>query len=135
MAAVLERQIATAMALEDGDSVRFQDGTVACVGRRAVRDGARVALLTVPGLVRLDFRCRADTLHFAVRHLSGEELVGEPLQSRPRPVQAPDGSLRYEYQFWFQVADGPSVQIVVWLAQFRGEMVREHSAVALIHEG
>lgn len=135
MTALRERQIATAMALEDGASVRFADGTVACVGRRKVRDGARVALLTVPGLVRLDFGCASDTLNFAVRQLSGQELEQELQQSKARAVQAPDGTLRHEYQFHFALRDGPRVAIIVWLTEFRGQLVREHSAVALVHEG
>lgn len=135
MIALRQRQIAAAMGLEDGTSVRFGDGTVACVGRRAMRDGARVALLTVPGLLRLDLRCRADTLNFAFRHLSGRELDGEPRQSSVRPVEAPDGSTRHEYRFRFALRDGPRVEVIAWLAEFRGELVREHAAVALIHGG
>jgi hypothetical protein len=135
MTALLERQVATAMALEDGTSVRFADGVVACVGRRAVRDGARVALLTVPGLLRLDLRCHADTLSFALRHLSGQELEEEPSRSEPRPIEAPDGTLRHEHRLRFALRDGPRVEVVVWLAPFRGEMLHEHGAVALIHEG
>lgn len=135
MTALLERKIAVAMALEDGTSVRFGDGTVACVGRRAVRDGARVALLTVPGLLRFDLGCRADTLNFAVRQLSSKEIEQDLCRSPVRAVRAPDGTRRNEYQFQFSLRDGPSVQIVAWLPEFRGELVREHSAVALIHEG
>ncbi len=135
MTTLLERQIAAAMALEDGTSVRFGDGTVACAGRRAVRDGARVALLTVPGLLRFDLGCRADTLNFAVRQLSGGELEEDLCQSPVHGIRAPDGTRRNEYRFRFALRDGPRVQIVVWLAEFRGELVREHSAIALIDDG
>ncbi len=135
MTALRDRQIATAMALEDGASVRFSDGTVACVGRRAVRDGARVALLTAPGLLRFELGCHADTLNFGVRQLSGKELEEGLQQSPVRAVRAPDGTRRNEYQFQFALRDGPSVQIIVWLAEFRGELVREHSAIALIRDG
>lgn len=40
-------------------------------GHRRVRDGARVALKTIPGLLRFDVHPRADCFSFVVRNLSG----------------------------------------------------------------
>lgn len=128
-----EWQVREAMRLPDATGGRLDDGTWAYAGHRRVRDGARVALLTVPGLLRFDIHGRGDSFSFHVRNLSDEDFVADVEESAPRPAPRRGGRpLRTEYQVRTRLASGAGVRVVIHVSPYTGALETEHSAVALI---
>ena len=125
-------QVREAMRLPDATEGRLPDGTWACAGHRRVRDGARVALLTVPGLLRFDIHGRADSFSFHVRNLSGADFVASVEESEARPAPRSGASPRTEYQLRTQLASGARVRVVVHVSPFAGGLEADHSAVVLV---
>jgi hypothetical protein len=120
------------MALADGACVALSDGTVAHVAHRTVRDGARVALLLVPDLLRFDVYGTGDAHGFAARNLSGRELARPLTETDVRPYSRPDGPALSEYQLLVCITEAPPVRIVLHRHPFAAELERRVSAVALI---
>ena len=125
-------QIERAMALEDGAALRLADGTVLYTGHRCVRDGARVALITIAGLLRFDVHPRADCFSFTVRNLTGLPAVGAARELPVRPYHRPVGVPLNEYELQLTAPDGREVWIVVRIPPYLGELESEYSAVALV---
>lgn len=111
------------MALADGRRVH--------VGHRRLREGARVALLHLPGLLRFDVERLGDTFSFAVRNLrGGEQSDGAPMEGRThRPA---DGAALNEYDFTVGWTDGPQVRIVARMPPYDGSLESPCSAYALV---
>lgn len=128
-------QIERAMALGDGASLRLADGTVLHAGHRCVRDGARVALITIPGLLRFDVHPRADCFSFTVRNLTGLPAVGPARELPVRPYHRPEGLPLNEYEVRLAAPDGRDVCIVVRVPPYVGALESDYSAVALVRPG
>jgi len=121
-----------AMGLEDGASLTLADGTVAYAGHRRVRDGARVALITIPGLLRFDVHPRADCFSFTVRNLTGLEASGPARELPVRPYHRPEGLPLNEYELQLTAPGGHNVCIVVRVPPYQGELEHVYAAVALV---
>lgn len=138
--AVLERlraghhawQVDQAMRLPDATHARLEDGTWAYAGHRRVRDGARVALLTVPGLLRFDIHGRADSFSFHIRNLSGADFTATVQESPARPAPRRAGPPRTEYEMRTRLATGAGVRLVVHVSPYTGALETDHSCVALV---
>jgi hypothetical protein len=130
----LEWQVQQAMALPDATGGRLADGSWAYAGHRRVRDGARVALLTVPGLLRFDIHGRGDSFSFHVRNLSHGELPPTVHESGPRPAPRRHGRPLTEYQLHARLPSGVRVRLVVHVSPYTGALEGAHSVVALIDE-
>jgi hypothetical protein len=126
------RRIERAMALADGACARLPDGTIAYAGHRLVRDGARVALITIPGLLRFDVHPRADCFSFNVRNLNGLPVRDNAHELPVRPYYRPDGPPLNEYELRLKTPEGYNVCIVVWVPPYFGALEHEYSAVALL---
>jgi hypothetical protein len=126
------RQIERAMALADGACVRLSDGTMAYAGHRRVRDGARVALITIPDLLRFDVHPRADTFSFNVRNLTGMAVAGPARELPVRPHHRPDGPALNEYELQLESPDGRDVIIIARVPPYLGALENDYSAIALI---
>jgi hypothetical protein len=126
------RQIERAMALADGTSARMPDGTMAYAAHRRVRDGARVALLTIPELLRFDVHPRADTFSFNVRQLNGLPVRDNAHELPVRPYHRPDGPPLNEYELQLKTPEGYDVCIVVRVPPYFGALENDYSAVALL---
>jgi hypothetical protein len=128
-------QVAHAMRAPDGTAVRLADGTWAFAGHRRIRDGARVALVTVPGLLRFDLHRRSDSFSFHVRDLGGGELDAPIQESGPGAAPAgPDGAPRNAYTLRMRTTAGTAVRIVAHIAPYTGALETDNSAVALVRE-
>ena len=125
-------QIERAMALEDGASLRLADGTVLYTGHRCVRDGARVALITIAGLLRFDVHPRADCFSFTVRNLTGLPATGPARELPVRPYHRPEGLPLNEYELRLSAPDGRDVCIIVRVPPYLGALECDYSAVALV---
>lgn len=126
------RQVEAAMALADGASVRLPDGTIAHVGHRRVRDGARVALITIPELLRFDVHPRADSFSFGVRNLTGLPPTTAARELPVRPHHRDDGPPLNEYELRLTTPHGDDVCIVVRVPPYFGALENDYSAVALV---
>ncbi|HEV7804406.1 MAG TPA: hypothetical protein VGO80_01190 [Solirubrobacteraceae bacterium] len=126
------RQIERAMALADGARARLADGTIAYAGHRCVRDGARVALITIADLLRFDVHPRADCFSFNVRNLSGLPLTDDAHELPVRPYERLDGPPLNEYELRLTTPAGFDVCIVVRVPPYFGALEHEYSAVALV---
>ncbi|MDX6676234.1 MAG: hypothetical protein QOE31_286 [Solirubrobacteraceae bacterium] len=125
-------QVERGMALADGDCVLLADGTVLHAGHRCVRDGARVALITIPGLLRFDVHPRADCFSFTVRNLTGLAAVGPARELPVRPYHRPEGLPLNEYELRLSAPDGRDVCIVVRVPPYLGALESDYSAVAIV---
>ncbi|MEY2517355.1 MAG: hypothetical protein QOJ89_4713 [bacterium] len=125
-------QVARGMALADGESVVLADGTVLHAGHRCVRDGARVALITIPGLLRFDVHPRADCFSFTVRNLTGLPATGAARELPVRPHPRPDGPPLNEYELRLSAPDGRDVCIIVRVPPYLGALESDYSAVAIV---
>jgi hypothetical protein len=125
-------QVQRGMALADGESLRLADGTMLHAGHRRVRDGARVALITIGGLLRFDVHPRADCFSFTVRNLTGLPAVGPARELPVRPYHDVDGPPLNEYELRLVAPDGRAVVIVVRVPPYLGGLECDYSAVALI---
>lgn len=126
------RQIERAMQLPDGACERLSDGTMAYAGHRRVRDGARVALVTIPDLLRFDVHPRADTFSFNVRNLSGLPVTDNAHELPVRPYHRADGPPLNEYELQLRTANGFGVCIVVRVPPYFGALENQYSAIALM---
>ena len=126
------RQVQRAITLADGMAGTFADGTVAHVGHRRVRDGARVALITIPRLLRFDIHPRADCFSFTVRNLTGMQATGPARELPVRPHHRDEGPPLNEYELELSTPDGRAVWIVVRVPPYLGALESDYSAVALI---
>ncbi len=126
------RRIERAMALPDGARARLPDGTVAYAAHRRVRDGARVALITIPNLLRFDVHPRADTFSFNVRNLNGLPVRDNAHELPVRPYYRPDGPPLNEYELQLETPEGYNVCIVVRVPPYFGALENDYSAVALL---
>lgn len=125
-------RIERAMRLPDGGCARLADGTVAYAAHRRVRDGARVALLLIPKMLRFDVYPRADTFSFTVRNLAGLPVVDNAHELPVRPYHRPDAPPLNEYELRLRTADGYVVTIVVRVPPYFGALENDYSAVALV---
>jgi hypothetical protein len=125
-------QVAQAMTLPDATQGRLADDTWAFAGHRRVRDGARVALLVVPGLLRFDIHGRGDSFSFHVRNLGSEEFGAPIEETAPRAAPRRRGSPRTEHELRTRLASGAGVRIVVHVSPYTGALETDHSAVALV---
>lgn len=98
--------------MPDGAALVLADGRRVHVGHRDLREGARVAVLHLPGMVRLDVRRTGDTFSFALRNLRGGEQ-SDPAPLDARTHRAGDGPAVNEYGFSVGWVDGPQIQLVV----------------------
>jgi len=121
-----------AMALQDGDCLTLADGTIAYAGHRRVRDGARVALITIPELLRFDVHPRADCFSFTVRNLTGLAASGPARELPVRPYHRPEGLPLNEYELQLTAPGGRDVCIVVRVPPYLGELEHDYAAVALV---
>ena len=126
------RQIERAMALADGASERLPDGTMAYAAHRRVRDGARVALIHVPHLLRFDVHPRADCFSLHVRSLEGEPVPTNAHELPVRPYHRPDGPPLNEYELQLRTARGFGVCIVVRMPPYFGALENDYSAILLL---
>jgi len=126
------QQIERAMALPDGARERLPDGTIAYVAHRLVRDGARVALIHIPNLLRFDVFPRADTFSFNVRNLNGLPMRDNAHELPVRPYHRPEGPPLNEYELQLTTPEGYDVCIVVRVPPYFGALENEYSAVALL---
>ena len=126
------REIERAMALADGASLRLPGGTTAHAGHRCVRDGARVALITIPELLRFDVHPRADCFSFTVRNLTGVPAKGPARELPVRPYHREEGLPLNEYELQLTAPDGRDVCIVVRVPPYLGALECDYSAVALV---
>ena len=126
------RQIERAMALADGAAARLPDGTMAYASHRPVRDGARVALINIPHLLRFDVHPRADSFSLHVRNLNGLPVTGNAQELPVRPYHRPDGPPLNEYELQVKTADGYDVCIVVRMPPYFGALENDYSAIALV---
>jgi hypothetical protein len=126
------QQIERAMALADGARVRLPDGTIAYAAHRLVRDGARVALITIPNLLRFDVHPRADTFSFSVRNLNGLPVRDNARELPVRPYHRLDGPPLNEYELQLKTPEGYDVCIVVRVPPYFGALEHEYAAVALL---
>lgn len=132
-AAFEEWQVAQAMRLPDATHARLADGTWAFAGHRRVRDGARVALITVPGLLRFDIHGRGDSFSFHIRNLSDDDFAMGVRESVPRGARRPRGSApRTEYELRTRLASGAQVRVVAHISPYTGALETDHSAVVLV---
>jgi hypothetical protein len=126
------QQIERAMALADGARARLPDGTIAYAAHRLVRDGARVALITIPELLRFDVHPRADCFSFNVRNLNGLPVRDNAHELPVRPYHRLDGPPLNEYELQLTTPEGYDVCIVVRVPPYFGALEHEYSAVALL---
>ncbi len=126
------QQIERAMALADGARARLPDGTIAYAAHRLVRDGARVALITIPELLRFDVHPRADCFSFNVRNLNGLPVRDNAHELPVRPHHRLDGPPLNEYELQLTTPEGYDVCIVVRVPPYFGALEHEYSAVALL---
>ena len=126
------RQIERAMALADGAAARLPDGTMAYASHRPVRDGARVALINIPHLLRFDVHPRADSFSLHVRNLNGLPVTGNAQELPVRPYHRPDGPPLNEYELQVKTADGYDVCVVVRMPPYFGALENDYSAIALV---
>ncbi len=126
------RQIQRAMELADGACARMPDGTMAYAAHRRIRDGARVALIHVPNLLRFDVHPRADCFSLHVRNLDGRPVTDAAHELPVRPYHRPDGPPLNEYELQLKTADGYGVCIVVRMPPYFGALENDYSAVALL---
>ena len=126
------RQIERAMALADGAAARLPDGTMAYASHRPVRDGARVALINIPHLLRFDVHPRADSFSLHVRNLNGLPVTGNAQELPVRPYHRPDGPPLNEYELQVKTADGYDVCIFVRMPPYFGALENDYSAIALV---
>lgn len=118
--------------MPDGAAATLVNGTVVHVGHRVLREGARVALLHVPGLLRFDVERREDTFSFAVRDLhGGTQGDGAPMEADTH-VRPDDGAKVNRYRFGVNWEGGPDVDVVVWLPPYDGALSYRCSAFAVI---
>ena len=120
------------MALADGASLRLPGGPIAYAGHRRVRDGARVALITIPGLLRFDVRPQADCFSFTVRNLTGLPAASAARELPVRPHHRADGPPLNEYELQLVSPDGREVCIVVRMPPYLGALENDYSAAALV---
>lgn len=127
-----EGAVAQAMALPDGAVAELGDGRRLYAGHRLVQDGARAALLELPGVLRVDVHPQGDSFDLSIRNLGGPALadVLGPLLTTTH--HAPDGRALNEYRTHADLPDGVRVDLVIRVAPFAGELLREHSAVAIV---
>lgn len=125
-------QVERAMALADGTCAQLADGTVAYAGHRRVRDGARVALITIDGLLRFDVFPRADCFAFNVRNLTGLPAPGAARELPVRPHHRAEGPPLNEYELRLTTPLGHDVCIVVRMPPYFGALENDYSAVALV---
>lgn len=125
-------RIERAMALADGASLLLPDGTVAYAGHRLVRDGARVALITIPDLLRFDVRPQADCFSFTVRNLTGIPAASAARELPVRPHHRAEGPPLNEYELQLVTPDGHDVCIVVRMPPYFGALENDYSAIALV---
>jgi hypothetical protein len=97
-----------------------------------VRDGARVALITIPELLRFDVHPRADCFSFTVRNLTGQAATGPARELPARPHHRDEGPPLNEYELELSTPDGRAVWIVVRIPPYLGALESDYSAVALI---
>jgi hypothetical protein len=126
------RQIERAMALADGTCARLPGGAIAWAAHRVVRDGARVALITIPDVLRFDVHPRADTFSFNVRNLNGLPVRDNAHELPVRPYHRLDGPPLNEYELALKTPEGYDVCIVVRVPPYFGALEHEYSAVALL---
>jgi hypothetical protein len=126
------RQIERAMALADGACARLPDGTLAYAAHRRVRDGARVALIVIPDLLRFDVHPRADCFSFHVRNLSGLPVTDNAHELPVRPYHRPDGPPLNEYELQLRTANGYDACIVVRVPPYFGALENDYSAITLL---
>jgi hypothetical protein len=127
------REIERAMALADGQSLRLPGGTTAYAGHRRVRDGARVALITIADLLRFDVHPRADCFSFTVRNLTGVPAAGPARELPVRPHHREQGPPLNEYELQLTAPDGRDVCIIVRVPPYLGALECDYSAVAIVH--
>ena len=126
------RQIERAMALSDGACARLPDGTMAYASHRRIRDGARVALITIPHLLRFDVHPRADCFSLHVRNLLGLPVTDSAHELPVRPYHRADGPPLNEYELQLKTADGYDVCLVLRMSPYFGALENDYSAVALV---
>jgi hypothetical protein len=117
--------------MPDGAALVLDDGREVHVGHRELREGARVTVIHLPGLMRLDVRRTGDTFSFALRNLRGTE------QSEPAPLDArthrpQGGPALNEYDFRVGWVDGPQIRLIVRMPPYTGELVSPCSAYAIM---
>ena len=120
------------MALADGASARLPDGTMAYAAHRRIRDGARVALVHIPHLLRFDVHPRADCFSLHVRNLEGRPVTSSAQELPVRPYHRPDGPPLNEYELRLRTAQGFDVCIVVRMPPYLGALENDYSAVVLL---
>ncbi len=120
-----------AAALPDGGALELADGRVVHVGHRRLREGARVALLHIPTLLRFDVERLEDTFSFSVRNLrGGDQSDGTPLTAQTRTP--PGRPAVTEYAFGLGWTDGPQVEVIAWLPPYDGALATDCSAFAVV---
>ncbi|MCW3014707.1 MAG: hypothetical protein JWO02_1799 [Solirubrobacterales bacterium] len=125
--------VARAMALGDGERLTLaRGGPSLYAGHRRVQDGARVALLTVPGVLRLDVHPQGDSLNLAVRNLSRHELPADTGGMSQGAHRTPDGRSLNEYRTRIALPGDLQVWLVIRVSPFAGELLRDHSAIAIV---
>jgi hypothetical protein len=105
---------------------------MAYAAHRRVRDGARVALITIPDLLRFDVHPRADTFSFNVRNLTGLPVAGPARELPVRPHHRSDGPALNEYELALESPDGRDVCIVARVPPYLGALENDYSAIALV---
>jgi hypothetical protein len=128
-------QLERALALDDGQALRLEDGTWALCGRRRIRDGARCMMVLAPGLFRMDLRTMQDSYAMSLRNLSGRELAASPHPPVPnRVLPGPGGQAIHqnEIAFAWPGDDGARVRIVTRVPSYRGQLEMDCEAVALV---
>jgi hypothetical protein len=99
---------------------------------RHARQIERVALLTIPELLRFDVHPRADTFSFNVRQLNGLPVRDNAHELPVRPYHRPDGPPLNEYELQLKTPEGYDVCIVVRVPPYFGALENDYSAVALL---
>jgi hypothetical protein len=126
------REIERAMALAECACLLVPGASPAHAGHRRVRDGARVALITIADLLRFDVHPRADCFSFTVRNLTGVPASGPARELPVRPYHREQGLPLNEYELQLTAPGGRDVCIVVRVPPYLGALESDYSAVALV---
>ena len=120
------------MALGDGACARLPDGTIAHAAHRRIRDGARVALITIPELLRFDVHPCGDCLTLSVRDFCGLTANDDAGQLADRPFVSRERESFSEREIRLVTPDGCEACVVARVPPYRGALENDYSAILLI---